>query len=287
MLTVSVVIPSLNTAQTLSGTLESLKRNTIQPLEVFVVDGMSSDGTEEVARSFDCQLLPNPAVHTAAAAQIGIDAAKGDLIAFTDSDCLLDDSWLEKILKHFEQDPELDGVGGPVRLDKPLSRVQAYLAKKAVEGIPEKAEIISKKGMRGRFSGANCAYRRQLLLDINGIDLRFKTHASDIDLFWRALDNHARLLFDPEISVEHLGFAQDYNGMIRKSFGYGLGSARLAKAHFPGKRVNLRFHWRAFANSFRELGKPAHSRYPLCVFLDQSAFALGRTSGLMNKKDFC
>lgn len=286
MLTVSVIIPAFRASKTLAGTLESIRANTIQPKEIIIIDGLSNDGTEDIAKDYNCQLFLNPSKHTAAATQVGIYASQGDIIAMTNADCLTDENWLERLLRHFELDPDLDGVGGPVRLEFPLSRVQAYLARKAIEGIPENAEIITRKGMRGRFSGANCAYRRQLLLNINGVDLRFKTHGSDIDLFWRAVDHQARLLFDPEISVVHLGFAQDYSSLIRKSFGYGLGSARLAKSHFPKKKFDPSFYWKPLLNTVRELRKTQQNSYPECVLLDQSFFAIGRTWGLINKQDF-
>jgi len=52
--------------------------------------------------------------------------------------------------------------------------------------------------------------------------------------------HRARLLFDPTLSVEHLGFARDYATLANKSFGYGIASARLAYWHFPPK-VRLDF----------------------------------------------
>lgn len=282
MLSISVIIPTLKAASTLPRTLDALRTNTVQPQEILVIDGLSLDGTEEIAKEYGCRFLTNPAKHTSAAQQIGIEASQGVVIAMTDADCIPDLDWLERILNHFEQIPELDGVGGPVRLDHSQTRVQAYCARKAVEGIPEKAEMITRKGMRGRFSGANCAYRKQLLLDINGVNLTFQAHGSDIDLFWRAVDHRARLLFDPTISVEHLGFARNYTKLAKKSFGYGIASARLAHWHFPKKKFEPGFYWKPWINTFQEFFSHYQERFPDCVFVDQAMFALGRTWGFIN-----
>lgn len=283
MLNISVIIPTLKAASTLPGTLNALRINTVQPQEILVIDGLSLDGTEEIAKEYRCRFLTNPAKHTSAARQIGIEASQGVVIAMTDADCIPDLDWLERICNHFEQIPGLDGVGGPVRLDHPQTRVQAYCARKAVEGIPEKAEIITRKGMRGRFSGANCAYRRQLLLDINGVNLAFQAHGSDIDFFWRAVDHRACLLFDPTLSVEHLGFACDYAALARKSFGYGIASARLAYWHYPKKKSDLSFYWKPWIKTFQEFFSHYQERFPDCVFIDQAMFALGRTWGFINR----
>ena len=277
MLSISVIIPTLNAASTLPGTLNALRRNTVQPQEILVVDGLSHDGSEEIGRQYDCRFLNNPAKHTSAARQIGIEAAQGVLVAMTDADCIPNLDWVERIRNYFEQIPELDGVGGPVRLDHPQTRVQRYCARKAIEDIPEKVELITRKGMRGRFSGANCAYRKQLLLDINGVNLTFQAHGSDIDLFWRAVDHRAHLLFDPTLSVEHLGFARDYATLANKSFGYGIASARLACRHFPKKKFALNFYWKPWINTIQEFLSHHQQKFPECVFIDQVMFAFGRT----------
>ena len=164
-----------------------------------------------------------------------------------------------------------------MKLDKPINRVQAYSAAKAVNGIPKHQELIVRKGMRGRFAGSNCSYRRSTIMDVGGYDLSFKTHGSDIDLFWRLVDNNLRLLFDPALTVEHLGFSKDFPTLARKSFGYGIASARLAHSHFPKRQFGLAFYWKPWIETVREFFRQDQPRYPDCVFIDHFMFAIGRT----------
>ena len=283
MLTISVIIPTLNAAKSLSCTLSALRNNTVKAEEILVIDALSQDGTVDIARQFGCAVITNPLRHTAAARQKGVIAARGEIVAMTDSDCVPSRDWLSRIQKHFIRADQLDGVGGPVRLNHPCNRVQAYCAAKAIADIPEREELITRKGMRGRFSGANCAYRRQVVMDVGGFEQSFKSHGEDIDLFWRLLDWRARLLFDPGLTVEHLGFAKDYFTLARKSIGYGRASVRLDRSHFPEKRFDRSLYWRPCTATIREFLHRDRERYPLCVFIDQFMFTIGRTWGAFEK----
>jgi GT2 family glycosyltransferase len=145
--------------------------------------------------------------------------------------------------------------------------------------IPETAEYISRKAMRGRFPGSNCAYRRQAILNIGGFDPRFRSHGEDLDLFWRLIDHHSRLLYDPTLVIEHLGFAKDIPTIAQKSFGYGIASAWLAQTHFPTRQYVLAFYWQSWVAAAQEFMHREQPRYPEYVFVDRFMFAIGRTWG--------
>jgi glycosyltransferase involved in cell wall biosynthesis len=281
-LPISVIIPALNAAKTLALTLSSLNNNTIRPNEILVIDALSVDETVNIAKSFNCKIIKNHLQHTAAARQIGIMESQNEIIAMTDSDCVPDPDWLERIQEHFLQDSKLDGIGGCVRLKKPVSRVQAYCGTKAVRNIPQREEYIVHKGMRGRFPGSNCAYRRDALMKVGGFTQSFKTHGEDIDMFWRLVDKNSRLLFDPGLIVEHLGFSTNLISLARKSFGYGEASAWLARSHFPGQQFDLSLLWRPWIETVQEFLRQNEEKYPECIFIDDFMFSLGRMWGLIN-----
>lgn len=100
VLSVSVVIPAYNRAATILPCLQSVLRQTVSPLEVIVVDDCSTDRTAEVVGSLSdfrvrCLVQPKNA-GAQAARNRGIREAKGEWIAFQDSD----DEWLpEKMEK--------------------------------------------------------------------------------------------------------------------------------------------------------------------------------------------
>ncbi len=280
---ISVVIPTLNASKTLASTLSALQANTLKPEEILIVDGLSQDETTEIAKHFECTVITNPQQHTAAARQKGIIAARGEIVAMTDADCVPSKDWLKKIGDHFSQDLALDGVGGPVRLGRPCTRVQAYCAVKAITDIPRSEEYITHKVMRGRFSGANSAFRRQTVINAGGFDQSYEAYGEDIDLFWRLIDYGARLLFSPALIVEHLGFARNRLALARKSYGYGIASARLTRSHFPDRKFDISIYWRPWVATIRECLIQDRDRYPACVFIDHLMFAIGRTWGTYKK----
>lgn len=105
---VSVVIPAYNEEKYLSETLESVKRLTLPPDEILVIDGESTDRTRAVAQSLGARVVTVPHRGIGFARQRGLEEAKGDIIAFTDADTIVPRDWLTKIVETLSQ----NGVSG-------------------------------------------------------------------------------------------------------------------------------------------------------------------------------
>jgi glycosyltransferase involved in cell wall biosynthesis len=87
---ISVVIPNYNGRATIGPCLQAVFASTYRPLEVVVVDDGSTDGSTEIIAAFDCRLIRlelNQGVSRAR--NVGGRAAAGDILFFTDADCLL------------------------------------------------------------------------------------------------------------------------------------------------------------------------------------------------------
>ena len=83
---VSVVIPAYNAAAYLAETLESVHAQTFQDLEILVIDDGSTDETADIAAKYTERVVSTSNQGVAAARNLGIKLAQGDLIAFLDSD---------------------------------------------------------------------------------------------------------------------------------------------------------------------------------------------------------
>ena len=81
--------------------------------EIIVVDDGSVDATSLIVKQFGVRII-NKEKNTGAgdARDVGVRAAKSDIIAFIDSDCLAPRDWLRVALQEFERDSELGGIGG-------------------------------------------------------------------------------------------------------------------------------------------------------------------------------
>lgn len=229
----TVVIPTRNSARTVGGTIDALRNGARSADEILVVDGCSNDETVEVARRSGARIIVNHKRHTAAARQLGVVSSSGDIVAFTDSDCIPSSDWLERIVAHFDSDPLLDGVGGKVLLSVPRNEIQRYSAHvfESIMKFPDRAILVTRKGMSGSFAGANCAYRKEAIVSAGGFRDEFSNHAEEIDLFWRLIDRDAKLLFDPAIQVEHLEYPDTLTRLAKTNFRYGFASTKLARHH--------------------------------------------------------
>jgi glycosyltransferase involved in cell wall biosynthesis len=87
---VTVVIPTLNEAQGVKQTLELIPRSKLQALgfgvQALVVDGCSTDGTAEIARSMNADVVSEPPRGYGRALKLGFVHARGDIVVTADGD---------------------------------------------------------------------------------------------------------------------------------------------------------------------------------------------------------
>jgi glycosyltransferase involved in cell wall biosynthesis len=111
----SVVIPTHNRKDTLRRCLATATGQVYPDYEVIVVDDGSTDGTGDmVQREFPQvrYIRQDPNRGPAVARNRGIEVADGEIIAFTDDDCLLPLDFLSRLAEGYQRYPEVAGVGG-------------------------------------------------------------------------------------------------------------------------------------------------------------------------------
>lgn len=110
---ISVVIPTYNSEQTLAECLESIARQSYprEKIEIVIADGGSKDKTLEIAEKFEVdKILRNPLRTGEAGKAVGVEAAKNEIVAFIDSDNILPSSnWLKAMIKPFN-DQDIAGA---------------------------------------------------------------------------------------------------------------------------------------------------------------------------------
>lgn len=84
---VSIVIPTLNEAGTIGYTIETIRREIKYPHEIIVVDGNSTDKTQEIVKKSNCcKLIVEPKKGYGVALNVGLKHAKGDVVVIVDGD---------------------------------------------------------------------------------------------------------------------------------------------------------------------------------------------------------
>lgn len=112
---ISVIVPTFNEEENIAQCLVSLSHQTIprSEYEIIVVDGGSKDATCEIARKYADLVFTQTSKKVGGARNDGVKAAKGDIIATTDADCILPPHWLKRIAEDFSN-PSIAQVYGPV-----------------------------------------------------------------------------------------------------------------------------------------------------------------------------
>ena len=120
MYEISVIICTYNQAEMLQGALNSWLsvQNAESNVELIIVDNNSTDHTQKVFASFESicptqlRYVRETNVGLSFARNRGIQEASGNIIAFVDDDIYFDKGWLIGIIQAFDDNPEIDGVGG-------------------------------------------------------------------------------------------------------------------------------------------------------------------------------
>lgn len=115
LLSVSVVIPVRDDARLLEVCLQVLATQTRRADEIVVVDNGSADDTAAVAERHGARVVTEPVPGIPQAASAGYDAASGGIIARLDADSRPGPDWIERIVRRFENRPDLDFLTGDPR----------------------------------------------------------------------------------------------------------------------------------------------------------------------------
>ena len=109
---VSIIIPVKNEAHNIEKCLHSLHALCYPRYEIIVVNDGSTDSTGEILKKFPAvTVITTGGVGPAAARNLAIEQSRGEYLAFTDGDCLIDPEWLNELLAHFTEE-NIMGVGG-------------------------------------------------------------------------------------------------------------------------------------------------------------------------------
>jgi glycosyltransferase involved in cell wall biosynthesis len=177
--------------------------------ELIAVDNNSNDNTKEVFNEFQQRnTLPLKYVFEGRqgksfALNTGITEARGEIIAFTDDDCIVDRNWLISILKEFELDPDLSGLGGRVKLynkeDKPVT----------IRTGKEKILFSSANQLYSLIIGCNMAFTRKVFNEVEEFDTslgpgtKVGAIADDPDFIYRVYKKGFKIVYSPEVLVYH------------------------------------------------------------------------------------
>ena len=230
---VSIIVCSYNGAKTLGDCLRSLDALNYPNYEIVLVDDGSKDNTQEVVREFEKQRLEGDALSSpkyslgkkdqgddgalpssnalpdfknivqknmglSFARNEGARRSTGEIVAYTDSDCMADPDWLYYMVSTLLSG-DYAGVGGPNISPPAVDWIQAAVA--ASPGGP--SHVLLSDVVAEHIPGCNMAFHRWAFEMVGGFDTEYRKAGDDVDFCWRLQTNGQVIAFSPSAIVWH------------------------------------------------------------------------------------
>jgi glycosyltransferase involved in cell wall biosynthesis len=197
---ISIIVPVYNGEATIRTCVEALLGLDYprDRFEVIIVDNKSIDGTRRIVEGYAVTLLQEAAVQSSYAARnLGIAHASGDILAFTDADCVPERGWLRAIIAVIEP-ADVGGVAGAIEAFRADSAVERYQAQRAI-----RADRAYKHKVLPFAQTANAAYKREVFEKIGLFDPTL-IYGGDLDFSWRMQSGAGlRLVYEALAFVWH------------------------------------------------------------------------------------
>ena len=235
----SVVICSYNGASTVESCLRSMERLRYPNYEVIFVDDGSTDNTQEILRKFPkVRNIRQKNLGLSVARNVGMNAALGEVVAYTDSDCEVDEDWLYFLALSLVRSGHA-GAGGPNLIPDEGSWVADCVG--LSPGGPTHVMIDDRQAEH--VPGCNMAFYTAILKRVNGFDSQFRKAGDDVDLIWRIQNLGQSIGFAPSAQVWHYR-RNTVNAYLRQQRGYGEAEALLKYKHPDHFNTLGASHWR-------------------------------------------
>jgi mycofactocin system glycosyltransferase len=235
---VSVIVPVRNRADDIAACLDSLLRLRYPPdkLDLIVVDDASEDRTAEVVSKFPVHLISVSRRSQASFCRnVGAQKAKGEILAFTDSDCQADALWLRELLPAFRE-PGVGVVGGVVDSVFEAKATDRY---EKVKSSLHMGPWFRRSDETDRFfyvPSCNLLTRKDLFAELGGF--RADLHVGeDVDYCWRAQDRGFEVEYRPRGKIFHR-HRNTLRGFCSRRFDYGTSEPLLQQIH-PARAKTL------------------------------------------------
>lgn len=258
--TVTVVICTRDRADQLRGALTSVLAIDYPAFDVVVVDNAgATDATAELVRTeFSdprVRIVREPVAGLSRARNTGLLAARGEIIAYTDDDVVVDSHWLRALVAGFARGEDVSCVTGLVPSGELRTPVQRFFDDRVSWSgnlVPRQFRLATPPADLPMFpfsvgefgTGANFALRRSVAIALGGFDTAFGVGTrtgggEDLDIFTRVLFAGDALVVEPSALVWHRHRA-DLGALRAQAVGYGTGlGAWLTKVAFTPEMMKV------------------------------------------------
>ena len=228
----SIIVCTRARPELLRSCLQALRTYATNGHEVIVVDNApAEDTTAALVREYPYRYVVESRPGLNHARNRGLLNVSHPNVAYTDDDCIPDAGWIDALLEPYA-DPRVGATTGlvlPYELETASQLdFEEYCANRRIfyrQIFCAPATPPSQAGRAGM--GANMSFRRQLLIDLGGFDVRFDggtltLSGGDTEMFARLLVSGAHIVYQPQAIIRHR-HTRDEKKLPQVIFGYGVG----------------------------------------------------------------
>lgn len=243
---VSIIVPFFNAREVIIGCLESLLSQSYEgSVEIILVDDNSNDGSLEKVQGYldgknirmnppgikSVRVIPRFAKKGVAAARnAGIKEAKGEVLAFTDADCVADKNWIKDLVKGY-LDNTIGAVAGGIKGYKPANIAEKFSTIFTLKSLPDPGVFEKFTLLRGGFATANFCVHHSVIDKIGILDENIKYGSDDYDLCARIYKSGYKINYVPDALVCHR-HRSNLKAIWKQAFRFGGTHAVLLRKHF-------------------------------------------------------
>lgn len=211
---VTIVIPVFNSEKYVSFCLDHIMKIEYPQgsLSIVVVDNGSTDNSVNIIEKYDVLILKEPIANVSKLRNTGASSSKSDFIAFIDSDCCIDKSWLNHGIEILKSDKTIGILG-------------AYYSVSPSASWLEDTWCSFRKNVSGDvsfLSAGNMLMRRNVFNIVGGFSEQLIS-GEDYELGQKVRKLGYRVVCDPLMKTVHLGNPKSMADLIAKERWYGLG----------------------------------------------------------------
>lgn len=241
---ISVVVCTRNRGKGLLPTLDSILANSYENFELIVIDQSLNTETESSIATYlhdpRVRYIKSSSQGAGLSRNIGLNEARGSIVAYTDDDCTVPLNWLDEIENIFKTYPEVAVVffnvePGPHDAQAGFIPNRIYKEEKVIRSISESTDSL---GM-----AAGMALKKRIILDMGGFDANMGPGSKfmsgeDLDIGLRVLLKGLPICITPSIKVVHYGyrsFGDEFRQLVKRDwFAMGGAYAKLVKCGQKG-----------------------------------------------------
>ncbi len=265
---ISLIVIARNEEKKIGKLLESVQSQTLSPDEVIVVDNASTDFTAKIAKMYGATVVYEPIMIRGKAWDTGFKASKGQFIAISGADFVLDPNWLRLLYQRIRQNENIGGVSATI------------LALNRDKLIPRLIELAAQIP---RLGNAVMLYRRQALIEAGSWNPHLH-NAEDVELAQRILKRGYTIVHEPRAKAYHR-HPEKLLDFLKRQLEYGQWSMAAKKmGHNMSQKEKLLMVSFPFI-FIKHISKArVHPLLPLFLTMSTYAYTLGMWRSLLSEK---